>query len=322
MKYIIIAFISFFLIGCKEVSTTDIVNQKINGVVLISNDVTETQGGIGTGFIIGNKIVTNLHVVEGNGKITVYSGNSDRKYEAIVAFQDPVADIAVLTLKDWDAFKKNEKPVGLEFGDSEETNVGDRVVVIGHPWGLLWSVSEGIISAKDRRVNQNPKFLDQTDAKLYQGNSGGPVFNEEGQVVCISNMMLSQEGGSYGFCIPSNLAKKVLYDFEKFGEVRWRVLNVLTELTDNGSTLILKTIEPNGAAANAGLKEGDKILEVYTPNNHPNGLVIKSSDDLITELAILKGDDEIIKLLIDRNGEKLVIDVKTNHKLSKDYPAS
>jgi S1-C subfamily serine protease len=245
MKYIIIAFISFFLIGCKEVSTTDIVNQKINGVVLISNDVTETQGGIGTGFIIGNKIVTNLHVVEGNGKITVYSGNSDRKYEAIVAFQDPVADIAVLTLKDWDAFKKNETPVGLEFGDSEEANVGDRVVVIGHPWGLLWSVSEGIISAKDRRVNQNPKFLDQTDAKLYQGNSGGPVFNEEGQVVCISNMMLSQEGGSYGFCIPSNLAKKVLYDFEKFGEVRWRVLNVLTELTDNGSTLILKTIEPN-----------------------------------------------------------------------------
>lgn len=322
MKYIVAAFISIFLIGCKEMSTTDIVKQKTDGVVLISNDISATQGGIGTGFIIGNQIITNLHVVDGNGVITVYSDDSQRKYEATIAFQDPVADIAVLTLKDWELFNQNETPVKLEFGNSEEADVGDKVVVIGHPWNLFWSVSEGIISAKNRRVDQNPKFLDQLDAKLYAGNSGGPVFDEEGNVVCISNMMLAKEGGSYGFCIPSNLVKKVLYDFEKLGEVRWRVLNVSTGLSDDGSALVLNTIESNGAAAVAGLKEGDKILEIFTPNNHPNGVKITNADDLITELALLRGDDELVKILVDRNGEKLVIDVKTNHKLSKDYPVS
>lgn len=322
MKYIAIALISIFLIGCGKISTTEIVNKNKSGVVLISNDISVTKGSIGTGFIVGNRIITNFHVVDGNGFITIYSDGSQRKYEATIAFQDPVADIAVLTLKDWELFNQNETHVKLKFGNSEETNVGDKVVIIGHPWNLFWSVSEGIVSAKNRRVDQNPKFLDQVDAKLYAGNSGGPVFDEEGNVVCISNMMLAKEGGSYGFCIPSNLVKKVLYDFEKLGEVRWRVLNVSTGLSDDGSALVLKTIELNGAAAAAGLKEGDKVLEIFTPNSHPNGIKITNVDDLITELALLRGDDELIKLLVDRNGEKLMIDVKTNHKLSKNYPVS
>lgn len=319
MKYIVAAFISILLIGCREIEATDIVNKNKDGVVLITNDISNTQGGIGTGFIVGNQVITNLHVVDGNGKLTVYSDDSKRKYEATVKYKDPVADIAVLTLNDWDLYNKNETPVQLEFGNSETAEVGDKVVVIGHPWGLTWSVSEGIMSAKNRRVNQNPKFLDQTDAKLYQGNSGGPVFNEKGEVICISNMMLSKEGGSYGFCIPSNLAKKVLYDFEKFGEVRWRVFNIAADLNDDGSTLVIKTIEPNGAAAAAGLKEGDKLLEIYTTNNHPNGIKLAEPNDLITELAQLRGDDETVKLLIERNNEKLMIDVKTNHKLSSEY---
>ncbi|QMP83850.1 MAG: hypothetical protein [Caudoviricetes sp.] len=322
MKYIVAAFISIFLIGCTKMSTADIASQKTDGIVFISNEISDTKGGIGTGFLVGNQIVTNLHVVEGNGKITVFSDDSQRKYEATISFQDPVADIAVLKLKDWELYNQNETPVGLEFGNSEEARVGERVVVIGHPWGLYWSVSEGIVSAKNRRIAKTPKFLDQVDAKLFQGNSGGPIFNEEGQVVCISNMMLSKEGGSYGFCIPSNLVKKVLYDFEKFGKVRWRVLNVATGMSDDGSALVLKTIDLNGAAAAAGLKEGDKVLEIFTPNSHPNGVKIVSSDDLITELALLRGDDELVKLLVDRNGEKLMIDVKTNHKLSEEYKVS
>lgn len=319
MKYIVAAFISILLIGCREMEATDIVDKNKDGVVLITNDISNTQGGIGTGFIVGNQVITNLHVVDGNGKLTVYSDDSRKKYEATIKYKDPVADIAVLTLNDWDSYNKNETPVQLEFGNSETAEVGDKVVVIGHPWGLTWSVSEGIVSAKNRRVDQNPKFMDQIDAKLFQGNSGGPIFNEEGQVICISNMMLSKEGGSYGFCIPSNLAKKVLYDFEKFGEVRWRVLNIAADLTDDGSALVVKTIEPNGAAAAAGLKEGDKFLEIYTPNNHPNGVKLTEPNDLITELAQLKGDNEIVKLLIERNDEKLMIDVKTNHKLSSEY---
>lgn len=319
MKYFVLAFLSLFLIGCKEMSTTDIVNEYKDGVVLITNDISTGQGGIGTGFIVGDKVVTNLHVVDGEGKLTVYSDDSQRKYEATVTYKDPVSDMAVLTLKDWVSFKKNETPVSVELGDSDTSKVGDKVVVIGHPWGLMWSVSEGIVSSKFRRINQNPKFMDQIDAKLFQGNSGGPIFNTKGEVVCVSNMMLSKEGGSYGFCVPSNLVKKVLYDFEKFGEVRWRVLNVAASLTDDGSAVLLKTIDPTGAAAAAGLKENDKVLEIYTPNNHPNGIKITDPNDLITEMALLKGDDDMVKILIDRNGEKLMVDVKTNHKLSSDY---
>lgn len=319
MKYFVLAFLSLFLIGCKEMTTTELVNEYKDGVVLITNEVSDTQGGIGTGFIVDGKIVTNLHVVDGNGKLTVYSDDSQRKYEATVTHKDPVADIAVLTLKDWDSFVKNETPVNVELGNSDNTVTGDKVVVIGHPWGLMWSVSEGIVSSKFRRIGPNPKFLDQVDAKLYQGNSGGPIFNEKGQVICVSNMMLSKEGGSYGFCIPSNLVKKVLYDFDKFGEVRWRVLNIAASLTDDGSAVVIKTIDANGAAAAAGLKEGDKLLEIFTPNNHPNGVKIADPNDLITEMALLKGDDDMVKVLIERNDEKLMVDVKTNHKLSSEY---
>lgn len=319
MKYFVLAFLSLLLISCKEMSTTELVDEYKDGVVLITNEISDSQGGIGTGFIVGDKIITNLHVVEGEGKLSVYSDDSQRKYEATVTYKDPVSDMAVLTLKDWDSFKKNETPVNVALGDSDISKVGDKVVVIGHPWGLTWSVSEGIVSSKFRRINKNPKFIDQIDAKLFQGNSGGPIFNEKGQVICVSNMMLSKEGGSYGFCVPSNLVKKVLHDFDKFGQVRWRVLNVAANLTDDGSAVLLKTIEPNGAAAAAGLKENDKVLEIYTPNNHPNGVKITDPNDLITELAQLKGDDELVKLLIDRNGEKLIVDVKTNHKLSSEY---
>lgn len=324
MKYLISAFLVLALVGCKEITTTELVGNVKDGVVLISNEISEKEGGIGTGFLLEeNMIVTNVHVIEGeNNKITVYSDDSQTPYDAEIVYKDEIADIAVLKLKEWDKFKEKETPIILSLGDSEKTVVGDKVVVIGHPWGLMWTVSEGIMSAKDRRNTKTPKFIDQVDAKLYQGNSGGPVFNAEGQIICVSNLMLAQEGGSYGFCIPSNLVKKVLYDLDKFGEVRWRVMNIAATLTDDGSAVVLKTIDPGGAAAVAGIKENDKVLEIYTPNNHPNGIKITSPDDLITELAQLKGDEEIVTVLVERNGEKLTIDVKTNHKLSKDYPAS
>lgn len=320
MKYLPAAFLAMFLVGCTEMSTKEIVDSVITGTVLVEDDATSGEDGIGTGFIVGeNTIVTNLHVVSEPGKFYVYSSNSSRKYEADIVHKDEIADLVVLKLKDWESFKKNENPVFVIFGNSDNTEQGEKVVVIGHPWGLAWTVSEGIMSGKSHRMGSNPKFLDQVDANLFHGNSGGPIFNEYGEVICVSNMMLVQEGGSYGFCIPSNLVKKVLYDFEKFGEVRWRVINVAVGLTEDGSSVILQDVEPDGAAGRAGLKAGDKVLEIYTPNNHPKGIVPKDPNDLITEMAQLRGDDELVKLLIDRNGEKIMFDVKSNYKLSKEY---
>lgn len=320
MKYITAAFLAMLLVGCNEMSTKDVVDIVKPGTVLIADELPDGKGGMGTGFIVGeNTIVTNFHVVSEPGKIYVYSSNSQKRYEAEVAHKDEIADLVILKLKDWASFKKDESPVIVEFGDSNNTDQGEKVIIIGHPWGLAWTVSEGIMSGKGHRMGSNPKFLDQVDAKLYNGNSGGPVFNEDGQVVCVSNMMLVQEGGSYGFCIPSSLVKKVLYDFEKFGEVRWRVINVAVGLTEDGSSVILQDVEPDGAAGRAGLKQGDKIIEIYTPNNHPKGMAPKDPNDLITEMAQLRGDDELVKLLIDRNGEKIMFDVKSNFKLSKEY---
>lgn len=320
MKNIITAFMAMFLVGCSEMTTKDIVDNVKSGIVLISNEDKDGKGGIGSGFIVGeNTIVTNHHVVELPGKIYVYSDESHTKYEAEIAFQDVVADLAVLRIKDWNKFLTEETPTYVELGNSDDTEQGEKVIVIGHPWGLTWTIAEGIMSSKSRRMGSNPKFLDQVDAKLFQGNSGGPVFNENGQVVCVSNMMMTREGGSYGFCIPSNLVKKVLHDFNNLGEVRWRAINVEVGLTEDGSSVILKNVEPNGAAGKAGLKDGDKVLEIYTPNNHPKGVKPKDANDLITEMAQLRGDDELIKLLIERNGEKIMFDVKTNYRLSKEY---
>lgn len=320
MKYLYTSILALFLVGCNEMSTVELVDEVKSGTVLIANQIDVSTGGTGTGFILNdNQIVTNHHVVDGKGKLFVYSSKSQRKYPAELVYADPIADVAVIRIVDWEVFKKNENPVNLSLGDSDEMKLGDKVVVIGHPWGLTWTVSEGILSAKNRRVGQNPKHMDQIDAKLFQGNSGGPIFNEKGQVICVSNMMLALEGGSYGFCLPSDLVKKILHDFNVFKEVRWRVINVSVDLTDDGSSVIVRSLDPEGAAAKAGIKEGDKLMEIITPSTYPQGIKITNPNDLISELATLNGSDELVKLVIERNGEKMMIDVKTNYKLSSEY---
>jgi len=320
MKYIFIAAFTVLLTACGSLTTRDVVSAVEPGTVLITNQLDATSGGIGTGFLIGdNMIVTNNHVIDGkNNKLTVSSKDSPKQYEAEVVHTDVIADIAVIKVKDWNKFVEEQKPVILSLGDSDKILEGDKVIIIGHPWGLKWTVSEGIVSAKNRRQGPNPKYLDQVDAKIYQGNSGGPVFNEHGQVVCVSELMLQGEGGSYGFCIPSNLVRKIVYDFQKFGEVRWRALNVTIKLTEDNSAVILETVDPAGAAAKAGLKDGDKILTVFSTNT-PDGKKITTQDSLITELASLNGDDDTVRVSVERDGKTLSFDVKTNYRLSKEY---
>lgn len=300
-------------------NTVDLVEQVKPGTVFITNQIDATSGGSGSGFILeDNMIVTNHHVIQGTGKLHVYSPNSEKKYEAQVVYKDEISDIAVLRLRDWELFEKEQKPVNLTLGDSDKMVEGSKVVVIGHPWGLTWTVSEGILAAKHRRAGPNPKYMDQVDAKLFEGNSGGPVFNQYGEVICVSEMMLTGNGGSYGFCVPSNLVKKILHDFVNIGEVKWRVINVSIGLTDDGSNVILQSVEPGGAAGSAGLKEGDKVLAIFTPDNRTGKQIVRT-DDMITELATMHGDDEMIRISVDRKGEIMTFDVKTNFKLSKEY---
>jgi serine protease Do len=324
MKYAIIGLMALALMGCQFLpkNTAQLVNEVKNGTVLIENKIDVSNGAIGTGFIIGeNLIITNNHVIEGKGKIAVVSYHDQVRYEAEVVYADPIVDLAVIKLKKWDEFKNHEEAVILPLGDSGQTLPGNKVVIIGHPWGLTWTVSEGIVSAKNRRAGPNPKYVDQVDAKIYEGNSGGPVFNEYGEVICVSELMQAGNGGSYGFCIPSNLVKKVVNDFQLFKEVRWRTINVSIGLTDDGSSVIINSIDANGAADKAGIKAGDKILEIFTVANHPVGVKVTNPNDLITEFAAIYGNEDKVKLLIERNGEKKMVDVITSYKLSKDYEA-
>lgn len=322
MRYATIGLMALTLVGCKYIpeNTVDLVKKVKNGTVLIENKLDTASGGVGTGFIIGeNLIITNQHVIDGKGKILVVSHHDQVRYEATVIHADPIVDLAILQLKKWDEFKAHEKVTILSLGDSKQSVPGSKVVVIGHPWNLHWTVSEGIVSAKDRRTGSNPKYVDQVDAKIYEGNSGGPVFNQHGEVICVSELMLEGKGGSYGFCIPSNLVKKVVNDFQLFKEVRWRALNISIGLTDDGSSVIINSIDANGAADKAGIKAGDKVLEIFTLANHPVGVKITNVNELITEMAAIYGNEDKVKLLIERNGEKKMVDVITNYKLSKDY---
>lgn len=298
-------------------STVDIVRQVKPATVLIANRIDDAKGGIGTGFIVGdNLIVTNNHVIDGNGELFVYSSNSSVKYKAQVINKDKTADLATIKLLDWNKFSKNEHPNVVALSD-EETELGDKIIVIGHPWGLTWTVSEGIISGKNRKQSQTPQFFDQVDANLFQGNSGGPVFDEEGNVVCVSAVMLTGEGGSYGFCLPSELVQKVLADFSEYNEVRWRSLNAGIEITEN-SEIKISEVKPDKSADKAGLKVGDTINKIYN-NEHKKGLLIKSSTDLLTALASMRGSEEKITLEIIRNGKPIKIEVITDYKTSKDF---
>ena len=319
-KFLSVSLLALALVGCNEMSAKEIYNVSVDGVVLIQNRIDASNGGSGTGFILeDNQIVTNHHVIEGTGKLFVFSNKSGKEYAAQVVYKDPIADIAVIRLLDWELFEKNEKPVNLMMGNSNATKPGDRVVVIGHPWGLTWSVSEGIISGKHRRAGPNPKFMDQVDAHLFQGNSGGPIFDANGRIICVSEMMLAMEGGSYGFCVPSNLVKKILHDFNTLGEVRWRVLNVSAGLTDDGQSVMIQELESDGAAAKAGIQQGDIVLGISSQKNAAQVKTVSNPNDLITELAMLLGDKEEVTLLIDRKGEKMMINVKTNYRKSDEY---
>lgn len=312
--------LTLLLAGCdQQLTTAQIYDRVKDGTVLIENKIDETNGGLGTGFIIGdNIIITNNHVIDGGGTITVSSPESSKKFAAAVLYKDTIADLAVVQLKDWKDYVTEESPNILKMGDSNLTREGSKIIVVGHPWGLKWSLSEGVMSGKNRRMGPNPKYIDQVDAHLFQGNSGGPIFNEKGEVICVSELMYVRDGGSYGFCIPSNLVKKVLNDFTKYKEVRWNVLNVGIDLTEDNSSVILSTVEPGGAGDKAGLKVNDKILEIFT-DARPFGKMIESQDDLVTELASINGGDDMVKIIVDRNGQRIPVMVKTNYKLSSDY---
>lgn len=294
--------VAFVITGCTSVQET--INSKRNGIFVIINQnenptTKEKGGGMGTGFLIGeNQILTNAHVVDNPQKIVVKMEDSGI-YEAELVHSDPVIDLALIKLKDWDKFAKENSYTVLTLANSYDIKPLDEVYALGNPWGLLFSVSKGVVSHVARRDDAVPKFLIQTDAHVYQGNSGGPLLNTNGEVIGINSLMMAREGGSYGFALHSDVIKKVLSDWEEFGEAKWPVIGV----TLNDASVVQEVVKGSPAEM-AGLKKDDEIIGVTTSKGTFNiehsmqitFLLATSSDDEISLIVLRDGDKETITL--------------------------
>ena len=224
---------------------------------------------LGSGFIINKNgtIITNNHVINNAEDIVVRVG--DKEYEAKVLGADPYSDLAVLKIE------TSEKFTPVKFGNSDKARVGDWVVAIGNPFGLGGTVTSGIISARNRDINltRYDDFI-QTDASINQGNSGGPLFNLDGDVIGINTAIIAPgQSGSIGigFAIPSNAASNVINQLIKYGETKrgWlgvRIQEVTKEIADveklnNTEGALVASVGVKSPAEKAGLKAGDIILK-------------------------------------------------------------
>ena len=199
---------------------------------------------LGSGFVIdvNGTVITNNHVIKGAEDIVVRFSN-DKEYKAKIIGADPLSDVAVLKIESDDKFKP------VKFADSDKARIGDWVIAIGNPFGLGGTVTSGIISARNRNIglSRYEDFI-QTDASINTGNSGGPLFNMDGDVLGINTAILGQQGSiGIGFSIPSNSAQIVINQLIEFGETKrgWlgvRIQDVTKEIAD-----LEKLDKPRGA---------------------------------------------------------------------------
>ena len=231
--------------------------------------------------------------------------NGEKEYKAKIIGADPLSDLAVLKIQSEDIF------IPVKFGDSDKARIGDWVIAIGNPYGFGGTVTSGIISARNRSIGLS-RYEDyiQTDASINQGNSGGPLFDMNGDVIGINTAILGQSGSiGIGFSIPSNSAKKIINQLIEFGETKrgWlgvRIQNVTKEIADvekldKPRGALVASVAENSPSDKAGIKAGDIILEF-------NGILIKEMKELprivaqtevgkTVEVKIWRNEKELIK---------------------------
>ncbi len=277
---------------------------------------------LGSGFIIDEKgiLVTNNHVIEGAEDIVVQV-NGEKKFKAKVIGADPLSDIAVLKIE------SKEKFLPVRFGDSDKARIGDWVIAIGNPFGLGGTVTSGIISARNRSIGLS-RYEDyiQTDASINSGNSGGPLFDMNGNVIGINTAILGRSGNvGIGFSIPSNSAKIVIDQLIEFGETKrgWlgvRIQDVTKEIADvekldEPRGALVASVAPNSPSEKAGVKSGDIILEF-------NGEKINQ----MKELPIIVARTEVgkkVKVKIWRNKKEIIKTITLGRlETSEDFKIS
>ena len=266
---------------------------------------------LGSGFVIDPEgiIITNNHVIEEADEIVVNFSDGS-KYDATVIGRDPKTDIAVLKIK------ADKALPFVPMGNSSSARVGDWVIAIGNPFGLGGSLSAGVISAINRDINAGPydSFI-QTDAAINRGNSGGPLFNLDGEVIGVNSAIISPSGGSVGigFSIPADLASSVIAQLRKFGETRrgWLGVRIQAVTDDLAESLglgkprgaLVTEVSEDGPAKKGGIRVRDVIVRF-------NGTDVPQMRDLPRIVA----DTEInkkVKVEVIRSGKSKTLTIVT-----------
>lgn len=271
---------------------------------------------LGSGFVIdpSGYVVTNNHVVDGATEVKVKLADKE-EFPAEVVGTDPDTDLALLKVK-------SPKPLPyVSWGNSGQLRVGDQVIAVGNPFGLGGTVTAGIVSARGRDINDGP-YVDfiQTDAAINRGNSGGPLFDTDGNVVGVNSAILSPNGGSVGvgFAIPSDTAKTVIAELKANGQVERGWLGVSIQpvtpeiaqamgLSDHKGALVAQVM-PNGPSAGR-IESGDVIRSV-------DGKTVES----VRELPKMIGATKVghtAKIGLMRNGDAMTVPVEIGRREAK-----
>ncbi len=268
---------------------------------------------LGSGFIIdaAGIVVTNNHVIADADEINVIL-NDGSKIRAEVMGRDKKTDLAVLRFKP-------EKPLtAVKFGDSDKLRLGEWVIAIGNPFSLGGTVTAGIVSARNRDINSGPydNYI-QTDAAINRGNSGGPLFNLDGEVIGVNTAIISPSGGSIGigFAVPSKTVVGVVDQLRQFGETRrgWlgvRIQQVTDEIADSLNIkpprgALVAGVDDKGPAKPAGIEPGDVIVrfdgrDIKEMKDLPRAVADTAVGKAVDVIVIRKGKEETIQVTLGR----------------------
>lgn len=274
---------------------------------------------LGSGFIIDRTglVVTNNHVIEDADEVEVVLQDG-RVLPAEVIGRDPATDLAVLRVQ------AGEPLPYVDFGDSDAAQVGEWVVAIGNPFGLGGSLTAGVISARGREIGGRYDDYLQTDVAINRGNSGGPLFNMDGDVIGVNTAIFSPTGTSVGisFSVPSAVAAPVIAQLIEFGETRrgWLGVNVQPVSTDMAQAMglssargaVVTRIDPDGPAAGSRLRVGDVILAL-------DGRAV-ADDRALPRIVAETEPDSRVRVEVFRRGEPVTVEV-TVARLEEGAPA-
>ena len=268
---------------------------------------------LGSGFIVDTSgiVVTNNHVIADADEINVIM-NDGTKFKAELVGVDKKTDLAVLK------FKPAKPLVAVKFGDSDKLRLGEWVIAIGNPFSLGGTVTAGIVSARNRDINSGPydSYI-QTDAAINRGNSGGPLFNLDGEVIGVNTLIISPSGGSIGigFAVPSKTVAGVVDQLRQFGELRrgWLGVRIQTVTDEIAESLNIKPargaliagVEDKGPAKPAGIEPGDVVItfdgkDIKEPKDLSRVVADTAVGKEVDVVIIRKGEEQTKKVTLGR----------------------